>query len=301
MTATATGSVLAAMVLDLAVAEFPAAVHPVTLFGRLVDRLDRNWDRPRLAGAAIAAVLPLAAAGAVGLVVWAAGQLHPSAALAAAAVGLFATTSLKLLCSEAQTVVAASESDLSAARDRLPALAGRDPSTLSAAEVRSAAVESTAENLADGLVAPLLVFALLSFVSLPVATAGASWVKAVNTLDSMLGYPKTPHGTASARLDDLVMWVPARVSAVLLALAAGDPRALQRARAWAHAPPSPNSGWPMATLAAVLDTRLEKPGSYALDGGERLPDAEQASRGVRTVRTAGLIAFIGTAGVVWWS
>ncbi|MFB6171642.1 MAG: CobD/CbiB family cobalamin biosynthesis protein [Haloarculaceae archaeon] len=301
MTLAAAGSVLAALLLDLAVAEFPGAVHPVALFGRLVAALDREWTHPRLAGAALALCLPLAAAGVVGSLAWGAGRVHPLLGAAVAALALFATTSLRRLLSAADAVVAASDDDLAAARDRLSALAGRDPAALSAAEVRSAAVESAAENLADGLVGPLLAFAVLATVSLPAAAAGAAWVKAVNTLDSMLGYPAVPHGTASARLDDLVMWLPARASAGLLALAAADPGALRRARPWAHAPTSPNSGWPMATLAAALGVRLAKPGHYVLDAGPALPDVTRAARGVRTVRTAGLLAFLGAAGVVWWS
>jgi adenosylcobinamide-phosphate synthase len=136
-------------------------------------------------------------------------------------------------------------------------------------------------------------------VSLPAAAAGAVWVKAVNTLDSMLGYPGKAHGTASARLDDAVAWLPARASAGLLALAAGDPGAPGRARAWLSGVPSPNSGWPMGTLAAALGTRLEKPGAYALPGGEDLPPAAVARRGVRLVARAGWIAWAGAAALAW--
>ena len=170
-------------------------------------------------------------------------------------------------------------------------MAGREADSLSPAAVRSAAVESAAENLADGLVAPLLGFLVGACWSLPAAAAMAAWVKAVNTLDSMLGYPAKAHGTASARLDDAVMWLPARVSAGLLAVAAGAPHAPRRARDWRDGVPSPNSGWPMGTLAAALGTRLEKPGSYTLPGGERLPTPATARRGVRLVARAGLLAW----------
>jgi adenosylcobinamide-phosphate synthase len=214
---------------------------------------------------------------------------------------LFTTTSLRMLLAEAQGVVAASETDVAAARERLLALAGRDSSALSAGQLRSAAVESAAENLSDGLVAPLLAFVALAPLSLPLAAGGAAWVKAVNTLDSMLGYPEKPHGTASARLDDLVMWIPARASAVLLALAARDPDALQQARRWARVPPSPNAGWPMATVAAALHVRLEKPGVYTLNEVGGLPTVADAERGVRLTRLAGLLAVLGAAGVVAWS
>ena len=145
--------------------------------------------------------------------------------------------------------------------------------------LRSAAVESAAENLADGLVAPLLAFALGAQLSLAFGVAAATWVKGVNTLDSMLGYRSKPVGWASARLDDAVMWLPARVSAALVALARPAPGALVRARRWARAPPSPNSGWPMATLAAAVDVELTKPGEYTLNPDADLPTAERAHLG----------------------
>jgi adenosylcobinamide-phosphate synthase len=305
-----------ALALDAIVAEPPQRLHPVAWFGSLVAAFDREWDRPRIAGLAVAVALPLLAAAAVALAVGAANRLHPIAGALAAGLVVFAATSLRMLVETAVGVVAATETDLAAARERLQWLAGRDAAALSAGEVRSAAVESAAENLADGVVAALLAFALLAPLSLAAGTGAAAWVKAVNTLDSMLGYPEKPHGTASARLDDLVMWIPARASAGLLALAAlvpavsrshadrGRPTgSLSAGRAWADAPPSPNSGWPMATLAAVLDARLEKPGVYVLNPDAALPSVESSRAGIRVVGVAGVLAFVAAAalsGVVSW-
>lgn len=294
-----------AFALDAVVAEPPRRLHPVAWFGSLVAVVDREWTRPRLAGVAVAVAAPLLAAIAVGLAVVGAARFHPVAGVVAAGLVVFVTTSLRMLVDTAREVVAATASDLPAARERLRWLAGRDAGDLSAGEVRSAAVESAAENLADGAVAGLLAFALFAPIALPLGAGAAAWVKAVNTLDSTLGYPDVPHGTASARLDDLVMWVPARASAVFLAAAAFAPGtgsrrglgALSAAREWAHVPSSPNSGWPMATLAAILDARLEKPGVYVLDPDASLPSVETARTGVRVVELASVLAFV-LAGVV---
>ncbi|MFB6163948.1 MAG: cobalamin biosynthesis protein, partial [Haloarculaceae archaeon] len=177
----------------------------------------------------------------------------------------------------------------------LRALAGRDAAGLTPGQVRSAAVESAAENLADGLVGPLSAFAVGAQVSLAVGAAAAAWVKAVNTMDSMLGYRSKPVGWAPARLDDLVMWLPARAAAVLLAAAALAPGSLSAARRWTPAVPSPNSGWPMGVLAAALAVRLEKPGGYELNPGADLPSPTAARRGVRTVAIAGLLAYLAAA------
>jgi len=127
-------------------------------------------------------------------------------------------------------------------------------------------------------------------VPLALGAAGAAWVKAVNTCDSMLGYRTKPVGWAAARLDDATVYLPARASAGLLAVAAGDPGAVARARPLARRPASPNSGWPMATLAAALGVRLAKPGHYDLDAGPSLPSVADAERGVAVVERAGWLA-----------
>ncbi|WP_293031966.1 CobD/CbiB family cobalamin biosynthesis protein, partial [Natronococcus sp.] len=210
MTTTTAALVGFALGLDRLVGEPPNAAHPVAWLGRLVGALDRPWsddDRvQRLLGVPIALVVPLAPAVVAGGAVLAASAIHPVAGAAVAGLVLFLSTSLRMLVELTSEVVAATASDLETARDRVRGLVGRDAADLSPAELRSAAVESAAENLADGLVATLLPFAVLAPFSLPAAAAAAAWVKGVNTLDSMLGYPSKPLGTASARLDDLVMW-----------------------------------------------------------------------------------------------
>ncbi|NHN42207.1 cobalamin biosynthesis protein CobD [Halorubellus sp. JP-L1] len=286
---------VAAAGLDAAVGEPPDRLHPVAWFGRVVALADREWENPALAGAAVAVALPLAAAALVAGVVLAVGYVHVALSVVAAVFALFTATSRRMLLALARDVVAASETDLAVARDALRGLAGRDASALSPAQVRSAAVESAAENLADGLVAPLLAFALALPFGVAAGAGAAAWVKAVNTLDSMLGYPGKPHGTASARLDDAVMWVPARLSAGLLAFAGGRPGALAAAREWLAGVPSPNSGWPMGALAGTVGVRLEKPGVYVLNPEEPLPSAAVARRALAVVDRAGWLAVASAA------
>ncbi|QLK27021.1 adenosylcobinamide-phosphate synthase CbiB [Natrinema zhouii] len=285
-----------AVSLDLLIGEPPTAAHPVAWFGRLVDALDRKWSGTergqRVAGVALAVFAPLVPAGIAGGAVLAATTAHPLAGGIAAALILFLTTSLRSLLELTADVVAATDTDLETARERVRGLVGRDTSTLSAGELRSAAVESAAENLADGLVATLLPFAVLAPVSLPAAAAVAAWVKGVNTMDSMLGYPSKAVGTGSARLDDLVMYLPARIAAGAIAVAAADPLALGRARQWARVPPSPNSGWPMATLACALSVRLEKPGVYVLNPDAALPTLADGERAVSVVGRAAVVSVV---------
>ena len=294
--------------LDWTLGEPPADFHPVALFGRVVGAADQSWPAPRLAGVVLAVALPAAAAGAVyGLLSAVAAVLAGRPAVAAAALAglaglvLWSTSSLRFLLAAGRQVIDRSDADPAAAREALPALVGRDPETLSPPLVRSAAVESLAENLSDGLVAPLLAFVALSVVSLPAAAAAATLVKAVNTMDSMVGYPGA-FGWGSARLDDLVMVVPARLSAVLLGVAAGDPEAPWRARRYARKPASPNAGWPMGALAAALTVRLEKPGAYVLNDVAGLPTVADGEAALAAVRRAGVVTYILAAavGVIRW-
>ncbi|QAU12946.1 cobalamin biosynthesis protein [Halorubrum sp. BOL3-1] len=304
-------AVVVAVAVDSAVGEPPRRIHPVALFGAAVAPLDRDWRHSDAIGVGIAVALPLAAAVVLGGTVAVAADVAPRAGgvplvgVAVAGVALWVTISPRMLVAVAKETVALTETDPEAARERVVALVGRDPDDLSPADLRSAAVESAAENLADGVVAPLWWFVAVATAGVaatgvvPVSTAtlalgggsaAAVWAKAVNTLDSMLGYRSKPVGRASARLDDAAMYLPARASAVCLALAAGSPDALRRARPLAREPASPNSGWPMATAAVALGVRLEKPGAYVLAGGAEPPTSATARAGIRLVRTAGGVA-----------
>jgi adenosylcobinamide-phosphate synthase len=293
--AIAAGAVILARFADSVVSEPPMSVHPVAWFGRLVAPVDREWPAPRFIGAVAALLLPLFAGVVVGSVVHAGSFVSPLLTGLLAGTALFVCVSLEMLLTETAAVVTLSRENLDGARQRLRSLAGRDASELSAAEVRSAAVESVAENLADGLVAPLLAFVLGATVSLPVAAALAAWVKAVNTMDSMLGYRSKPVGWAAATLDDAVMFVPARLTAAVVAVTATQPDSVVTARPVARLPDSPNSGWPMATLAEVLDCRLRKSGAYDLFPDRSLPDAETAENGIAVTRRAGEVSFLLTA------
>jgi adenosylcobinamide-phosphate synthase len=151
--------------------------------------------------------------------------------------------------------------DLDAARQLLPALVGRDPTALDEPAMARAVVESVAENTVDAVVAPALWGAALG-------APGALGYRAVNTLDSMVGY-RTPRyarfGWASARLDDAAAWIPARVTATLVAAVrpASAARVLDAVRTQAPAHPSPNAGVAEAAFAAALDLRLGGPVVYA--------------------------------------
>ncbi len=166
---------------------------------------------------------------------------------------------------------------LAAGRERLRWLVSRDVTQLTEAQVRESAIETLAENLNDSVVAPIFWFVLLG---LP----GAALYRFANTADAMWGYPgiyKEQNwewaGKWAARADDVLSWLPARLTALLLAGVAGD-LSLTALRVQARRTPSPNSGWPMAAMALALGVSLQKPGVYALNVGGRAPQAADTLR-----------------------
>jgi adenosylcobinamide-phosphate synthase len=236
-------AVAAGLAADRLLGEPPAAVHPVVAFGRAMRAVEGVLHRDsRAAGVAHATV-------GVGLGI-AAGRLVRSAAVAT----WLAVAGRALERAALEVAAALDAGDVDRARALLPALGGRDPADLDEKEVARAVVESVAENTVDAVVAPAC-WALVA------GAPGALGYRAVNTLDAMVGH-RSPryerYGWASARLDDLAGWVPARVTAALVA--AARPRSAAAVwtavRTQAPAHPSPNAGVAEAAFAAALGLRL---------------------------------------------
>ena len=191
----------------------------------------------------------------------------------------------RMLCDEVRAVGIALDSGLDAGRERLSRLVSRDVTRLDAATVRESAIETLAENLNDSLIAPLFWFALFG---LP----GAVVYRVANTLDAMWGYRGAWEwaGKWSARADDALSWLPARLTALMLA---PTPRLFGQARLT----PSPNGGWTMGAMALRLGVQLRKPGVYVLNAGAPSPRAEQVQRALADAgRVAGItVALVAVA------
>ena len=227
---------------------------------------DLLWADDRIAGANFAGI---------GLAV---GALTGAAARSTAATTYVAVAGRLLHHAALDVAAALAAGDLAAARTQLPALVGRDPADLDEPEIARAVVESVAENTVDAIVAPALWAAALG-------APGALGYRAVNTLDAMVGHHSTRYerfGWASARLDDAAAWVPARVTAALVAAVrprrAGTVWRTVRRDAAAH--PSPNSGVAEAAFAAALGVRLGGTNRY----GERVEHRPRLGDG-RAART----------------
>lgn len=240
--------------------------HPVTWIGALIRRLDLRWNRAadadlrrRLGGVAAALVVVGVAAGLAWLVQSALPHGWPGILIGGSlAWPLVAVRSMHDHVVDVARPLEAG--DLAAARHAVSMIVGRDPGRLDQAGVARAAMESLAENTSDGIVAPLFWGAV---AGLP----GIAAYKAINTLDSMIGHRTPRHlafGWASARIDDGVNLIPARLTGLIFAAVSARPRAaLVCMGRDARHHRSPNAGWPEAAMAGALGVRLSGPRVYA--------------------------------------
>ncbi len=292
---------LLAVAMDLILGEPPARVHPVVLMGRLIGALKKRARPSRTYGAGVALLVILSSAVAGHLLI-AAGDLVNFLGLG---LGIFvsayllkSTIAIRCLLETSSGIGKLVENDFDEAKKLLPALVSRNPDGLTKTQATSAVIESLSENYVDTVVSPLFYYLLFSPFGLGVEAALA--YKAANTLDSMLGY-RTEElknlGWASARLDDLANWVPARLSLPIIA-AARPSRAgqiLKTALRDHAATPSPNSGWPMAAAAGALGIRLEKPGVYVVGEGGAEPSTKDLKPALWLVGTAIALCLIASA------
>ena len=288
-TAGACMAVLVALALDRLWGEPPVWLHPVVYMGRLLGVVgkwiapcadySRDWMRfgvGMIAWCALAALVFVI----YGTIQWLLLWLPSWQAGVLMGVLLKPLLSWRMLKDEVLAVEAALVQSLDAGRERLSWLVSRDTAQLDAATVRESAIETLAENLNDSVIAPLFWFAV---AGLP----GAAVYRLANTADAMWGYPGWRGGRHwqwagkwAARADDVLSWIPARLTAAWLALVAGGVPWSSLLRD-ARVTPSPNGGWPMGAMALALGVRLSKPGVYQLNPQGAAPAAADLHRAVK--------------------
>ena len=227
--------------------------HPIVWFGKAIAWCEHrlNQGSYRKAKGGMTAVALIAATYAIGFLIN--SQLSIINFLV-----VFYCLAGTTLIREVREVFLALDRSLDAGRKQVARIVGRDTSELSAQEVRTAALETLAENLSDGVIAPLFWFALLG-------TPGMLAYKMVNTLDSMIGYKTERYrdfGCWAAHIDDVANFIPARLTALLMVLAAGKPQLATFVWKNGRKHASPNSGYPEAALAGILDCRFGGPHHY---------------------------------------
>lgn len=256
---------LLAYAADLAFSDPPWMPHPVRLIGFVASAAEKQLRKVvnsrqalLLSGLLVATAIPFVAAAAAWLVLNAVAKLYPLAGEIATVWLAYTTLSVRGLDQAARAVIANLESGrLPEARAALAMIVGRDTEALEEPEIVRAVIETVAENTSDGFVAPMF---YLTIGGVPAAVA----YKAINTLDSMFGYKNERYidfGRAAARLDDVANYLPARLTAALVALSAWVLRMPWRKSVHivfrdARLQPSPNAGFPEAAYAGALGVRL---------------------------------------------
>lgn len=256
----ATLPLLAGWCLDRLFGDPAALPHPVVWMGKAIGWCERTLNHPphRVGKGAVTAVgltvftyiiMALALRLLAGI---------PAARILFMAVMVFYCLAGTTLCREVKMVFEAADRSLSEGRAQVARIVGRDTGALSDTEVRAAALETLAENLSDGVIAPLFYYMLLG-------VPGMAAYKMINTLDSMIAYHSERYllfGRWAARIDDIANFIPARLTALLMILAAGRPRLWSFVRRNGPRHASPNSGWPEAALAGILNCRFGGPHHY---------------------------------------
>ncbi|SNQ60277.1 putative cobalamin biosynthesis protein CobD [Candidatus Methanoperedens nitroreducens] len=283
-----------AVLLDVLSGEPPVFIHPVVWMGKLTGLFVRRAPaRHRKLYGLFMVVFCVGVAALVGLLVISLGE--NLLGLIIAAFLLKSTFSIRMLLISARGI----RKDLDGGRIKkvrsdLKTFVGRDTSKLNEHQSASAVIESVAESFVDGILSPLFYFLLFG---LP----GALAFRMINTLDSMVGYKKEPFidiGYASARLDDMANWVPARLSLVFISIVSvfsGKP--LEAIKTCIHdhdKTASPNSGWSMAAVAGALEIRLEKVGYHVLGAEYNNPRPFHINKAVKLV---GFSSFLVIAGI----
>jgi adenosylcobinamide-phosphate synthase len=298
-------ALLLGFLLDQLLGDPRSLPHPVRWIGRLIEVLERPLRRTlpeRLGGVVLLFLVAGVAGGLTWLALEIAGWCHPLARLGLSAVLIYYGLAARSLASDTSAVLMDCEQEKwPEARRQLGGLVGRETNNLPPEEIYRACIETVAENASDGIIAPLFYAALFGPVGM--------WVyKAINTLDSMVGYRNPLYqrfGWASARADDIANYLPARFTYLLLSVAAvvtGCKGIAALRIGWrdARKHPSPNAGWPEAAMAGALSVQLGGPSTYGNEivDKPRIGEALEAlslEKGHRAITIMQATAWLGLA------
>lgn len=235
--------------------------HPVVGFGKIIaggeKRFNKNSNKT-IKGVSFAFTLILLSFVCMYFVLEVFNAIHPFLKVALSAIVIFYCLAGTTLIKEVKQVFVAVDTSTEAGRTQVARIVGRDTSDLSPQQIRTAALETLSENLSDGVVAPLFWYMLLG-------VPGMFAYKMINTLDSMIGYKNERYnqfGCFAARIDDVANYIPARLTALLMVIVSGRLSLISFVNQYGHRHASPNSGYPEAVLAGILNCRFGGPTVY---------------------------------------
>lgn len=292
-------SIIAGWIADRLLGDPERLPHPVVLFGKVIaageHRLNKDNHR-KIKGAVMSLSLTIVTFAITAVILLAAERLSDIAAIVIQAVLIFYCLAGQTLIKEVKGVFKALDISLDCGRRQVSRIVGRDTSQLPDNEVRKAALETLAENLSDGVIAPVFWLIILG-------VPGMVAYKMVNTLDSMIGYRTERYkdfGMMAARTDDVANFIPARLTALLMVLVAGRPSLLKFVATNGRKHASPNSGYPEAALAGILNCRFGGGHTYFneyfykpyIGDNERQLTTEDMKKAVKTSRRSELVMLL---------
>jgi adenosylcobinamide-phosphate synthase len=248
-------------VLDQLLGDPEALPHPIVGFGKVISFLEKRLNKGRFLvakGAIMTIILVLSTAYLCDYIIHISTDSHPLFGAIVSALIIFYSLSAKTLRNEVALVFNILDNSVENGRKQLSRIVGRNTNKLSAQQIRSAALETLSENLSDGVIAPLFWFALLG-------APGMLAYKMINTLDSMIGYKTERYlhfGKFAARLDDAANFIPARLTALIMLLISNNLPKIGFVERQGKNHSSPNSGYPEAALACILNCRFGGPNYY---------------------------------------
>jgi cobalamin biosynthesis protein CobD len=254
-------ALITGFILDTTVGDPHGLPHPIIGFGKTIAWFEKRLNKGsnRFTKGACMTILLVGATFTIthySLVL--SDSIHPVISFILISLIVFFSLSALTLRREVKMVFEALDQSLEKGQIQLARIVGRDTKNLNAQQIRTAALETLAENLSDGVIAPLCWFALLG-------APGMFAYKMINTLDSMIGYKNDRYlhfGRFAARLDDVANFIPARITALLMLLVSGNPAKTGFVLSNGNKHASPNSGYPESALAGILDCRFGGPNFY---------------------------------------
>jgi len=298
-----------AWVLDLIFGDPQHLPHPVVWFGKLISWGERHFNKGGhkfVKGMIFSLLSVIAIFGILLSLLKIAATLSITLYVVLSVLFIFYCLAGTTLIREVRGVFKAVDSSVEEGRRQVARIVGRDTSGLDAQEIRTAALETLAENLSDGVIAPLFWYLLLG-------VPGMMAYKMINTLDSMIGYRNERYkdfGCFAARMDDVANYIPARITAFLMILSSGKLQLFSFVKRYGSQHASPNSGYPEAALAGILNCRFGGPHNYFgeevfkpfIGSNNRLLVTEDMNRAISINRRAELlmiVAVILVEAVIW--
>lgn len=248
-------------ILDFCLGDPSSWPHPIISFGKMIAWGDHKFNKGKnktLKGGIYSILLILYAFFITWFLLIVANYIHPFLYIALASIGVFFFLAGKTLRQEVKMVFKAVDESTEKGRLQLSRIVGRDTSQLNPQQIRVAALETLAENLSDGVVAPLFWFSILGI-------PGMTAYKMINTLDSMIAYKSKKYkdfGCWAAHIDDVANYIPARITAFTMLIVGGKLNKISFVWKYRNLHLSPNAGYPESALAGILDCRFGGPNIY---------------------------------------